>query len=509
MSEQPLNLRTSLSALRRGRYIVGGAALVGLAAGVGHSVFMPPPPVASALVILAPVATSTSTGATVDDPSTQVIIATSTPVLAAAGAAVSPPISAAQLKHEVVVKALSTEVLQFRVDAPRAKEAETLANALVAGYISYNDKAGTDAADSAIPALQQEAAQLSAQIRSLQLQINTATARLARESATSTAGQRDSSLLSSLRTEQEEVSLQLNNVNSQIVSTQLSSTLSAGATHVLQPATMLPVPMVDRVLGPAIGALAGLLLGCLLSLLRYRRDHRLRMRDEMAAAIGVPVFASFECEPCKSVKDWAQLLSRYRPSPIDAWNLRRLLHQLAAVDTERPSQVNILALAGDGPALAVGVKLAKSAAVLGMPVALVPGDHPSLALLRAACTFPLAGTGNQDDQFVFEATDSGHDPASVRLTLSLVAVDEAKPEPPASKGTNLLAVTAGFATPEALARVALAVSDVGPPLEGIVVVNPDPGDGTVGSTPVGGRARPVSPYGAQRVGAGPVLGQPR
>ncbi len=507
MSEQPLNLVTSLSALRRGRLVVGCVAVLGLAGGAAHSVLMPPEPVASALVILAPISTVSSSGNTVDDTSTQIIIATSTPVLAAAGAAVSPPISATALKRDVDVKALSADVLQFQVSAPSTRLAEELANSEVASYSSYADKTGAESANGAIPALEQEASQLSKQIRILQRQINATTARLASERASSPASQRDSSLLASLGTEQEEVSLQLNNVNSQIVNTQVSSSLSDAATRVLQPATVLPVPKLDRALYPAIGTISGLFLGCLLVLLHYRRDRRLRLRDEMASALGVPVFASLECGTCKSVKDWARLLEKYRPSRTDAWSLRRLLHQLAPADTERPPQVTVVALADDGPALAVGVKLAKCAAELGMSVTLAPGDHPSLALLRAACALPGATIGSPDEPFILQAEDAGPE-LSVRLTVSLVAVDEAKPELLPAKGASLLAVSAGFATAEALARVALAVSDTGPPLEGIVVVNPDPGDSTVGATPVGGKARQITQYGAQRAAASPSLGQP-
>ena len=233
MSEQPLDLKASLKVVWRRRWLVGTLALVGFAGGVAHEALMPPLPKARALVLVPSSSLTNSSGAQVDDTPTQIIIATSTPVLAAAGAAVSPPISPTALKSDVSVSALSPDVLQFQVTARSATDAEKLANADATAYIAYVNKTGSLSNTGVLPALQQQASRLAGQVDSLQQQINSATAKLAAAGAGTPAGQRDSSLLSSLGTEQEEVSLQLNSVNNEIVSTQLSGSLSASATRVL------------------------------------------------------------------------------------------------------------------------------------------------------------------------------------------------------------------------------------------------------------------------------------
>ena len=488
--------------------MVAGLATLGFACGVAHSVLMPPPPTARVLVTIPPSSLTTSSGALQDNSPTQIIIATSTPVLAAAGAAVSPPLSPTTLKSQTLVTALSPEVLQFQVRAPRAGEAEKLANALATGYIAYINKTGANTASGVVPALQGEAANLGKQIQSLQDQINATAARLAAEGTGSAAGQRDTSLIGSLRTEQENVSLTLNNVDNQIVTTQLSGTLSAGATRVLQPASIVPTSKRDLALYPAIGALMGLFAGCLFALLRARRDRHLRYRDDLATAIGVPVLASFECHPCKSAADWKRLLVNFQPSPVDSWSVRRLVHRLVPPDPEQRAQLNVVTFADDGPALAVGVRLARSAATLGIQTELVAGWHSSLDLLRATSTV-VRGSGSGVEPFRFEADGVGPEFSAVRLTVSVIAVDDAKPAVPVSEGATVLAVSSGFATAESLARVALAASEAGNALDGLVVVNPDPSDSTAGVVPVGGTTRQATPYTLRRAGGERPFGLPR
>ncbi len=304
MSEQPVDLKRFLKVFWRKRLIVCVFVIVGLLCGVAHVALRPPLPAARALVVVPTVPATSSSGAPVDDTPTQIIIATSAPVLAAAGAAVSPSISPSVLRRQITVTALSADVLQFQVSAPTAAEAEKLANAEVTGYIAYINRTNVSNTGGVVSALRNDASNLSNQIESLQHQINSVTAELATENPGSAAGQRDASLIGSLRTEQQGVSLQLDAVNNEIVSNQVSGSLSAQATRLLQPAAIVPTSKLQIALYPVAGALVGLLLGGLFIFLRSRRDRRLRYRDELASAINLPVLASVECERCRSVNDW-------------------------------------------------------------------------------------------------------------------------------------------------------------------------------------------------------------
>ena len=70
----------------------------------------------------------------------------------------------------------------------------------------------------------------------------------------------------------------------------------------------------------------------------------------------------------------------------------------------------------------------------------------------------------------------------VDLSLRLVVVDQRRPqfaERP-SGGVTLLAISSGAATPDDLARTAVAAYENGSPISGVIVVDPDPLDRTTG-----------------------------
>jgi capsular polysaccharide biosynthesis protein len=507
VNEQALDLKSVFRLIWRRRWLVAALALVGFFFGVAYEVLTPPLPEARALVIIPSSSLTSSSGAVVDDTPTQIIIATSTPVLAAAGAVVSPPLSATALKSHVTVTALSDGVLQFQVTARRDSDAEKLANAEATSYIAFVNKTNAASTGGALPLLQNQASQLAKQVQDLQAQVNKASAQLATVGASSLEGQRDSSLISSLGTEQEEVSLQLNSVNNQILSAQLSGSLSANATRVLQSAAISPFSKTQLAMYPIGGALAGLLIGCLFAFFLSRRDRRLRLRDEIAGAIGVPVVASVTSTACRSAKDWSRLLQNYQTSPVDSWNVRRLLHGLPFMESEQGQQLNVIVFANDSAAIAGAVQLASSAAALGISVALVPGEHSSLTLLRAAMRL-LGPAGGGDEAYCFEPR-VGEPESSSRLTLRVDPVDEPKPELTGRAGRAVLAVSSGFATAEALARVALAASDTGHLVDGIIVVNPEPTDSTVGVLPATAERYQISRHPAHRPSTERSLGQLR
>ena len=164
-----------------------------------------------------------------------------------------------------------------------------------------------------------------------------------------------------------------------------------------------PVRLADgrrarRLLGALIGAIIALALG--------RRDRRLRERDEIADAIGVPVLASIAVrspvrrrgldEAARGLRTRSRrcLAPAQGPAPAGA---RR--HDLPA-DVRRAarSSLAVLSLSSDRKALALGPQLAVFAASLGIPTALVVGpqqDANATATLRAACAAPRRRPGDR------------------------------------------------------------------------------------------------------------------
>lgn len=475
MTEPALDLRGSWAAIRRRRALVASLGLIGICGGVAYGLLRPAMPSATAMVLL-PASPTTSAGAPVRDSGTQKAIATSAPVLEQAGKSVSPPVGAVELRPDVKVTAVSQDVLSIRVKATNARDAARLANAIASDYIHYVTTTGAG-----LSALNNEAAQLTQQLSALQSQISAATVRLGSEGASSTAAQQSSALLSQLNNELATTSQQLSNVNSQIVEAGLSGQVSAGATRILQRATAVSPDSTLRLpLFGGIGLLAGLFLGAVIAISEGQRDRRLRRRDDLVAALGVPVLASVEAERCRTADDWLRLLERYRPSVVDVWALRRLLRQLSPADGRHLGAVTVVSFVDDDAALAVGPQVATFAASTGVPTVLVPDEDSAVVHLRAACQ--TSHRSNRPAQLLtLEAEAHDSTATEVELAVSVAAVRRSQPQlGEAVRGTTLLAVSSGFATVDDLARLALAALDSGHPIEGIVVANPDPDDSTTG-----------------------------
>jgi capsular polysaccharide biosynthesis protein len=491
VTEQPLNLRASLREIRRRRLlIIVVAALCGIA-GVAYGVFAPAKETAVALVLLPPPTTPSNagnsgntgnTGATGNSIDTNALIAKSTPVLAAAGAKMSPPLGASGVKKLVTVTPLSGQILQIQAQDRASTFAVKLANAVASSYVTYIGNLQGSTEQAAVTALQHESNLLTVQINDLQSQIDAVTSRVASEGSGSTAGQQDTNLLGSLRSEQNQVSLQLNRVTGQITNAQLESGSTVNTTRILQKATTQPASKDTLPIEAGIiGILIGLLGSTAFVLMRLQSGRRLRLRDEIARVAGAPVIASLESPRCITLFDWRAFLEE-RPRATDEWALRHLLRTIPTGGGGRPEIVRVISFADDSPAMTTGPRLALQAAGSGTPTALIPEDPmvpggTSLAPLRAAFTgaqpvgreLPITlGLGEADD-------------APFALIVSVVIFDGTSTVLPSSDAINLLSISPNFVTADELAKLALAAADSGIVLDGVIVVNPDPTDNTTGS----------------------------
>ena len=262
-----------------------------------------------------------------------------------------------------------------------------------------------------------------------------------------------------------------------------------------QPATGTPLPSRLLVTG-GLGALLGALIGAVIALAIGRSDRRLRERDEIADTIGVPVLASIPVAHPSDVVGWTKLLEEYKPGAVPAWSLRKALQHLGLTDLKggNGGSLAVLSLSSDSGALALGPQLAVFAASLGIRTELMIGpqqDANSTATLRAAC----AGVGSAQPgwsrylQVTVRDEDNAREHPSVALTVLIAVVDERDPRVADRMRTSaaVLAVSAGVATAEELARVAVSAADSGRQIVGILVADPDPADSTTGRIPQPGR----------------------
>ena len=242
------------------------------------------------------------------------------------------------------------------------------------------------------------------------------------------------------------------------------------------------------------GALAGALIGVIIAVAMGRSDRKLRERDEIAGAIGVPVLASIPVVHPSDTAGWTRLLQEYEPAVVHAWNLRKALRFIGVSDVRYNGgpgvSVTVVSVSSDRRALAVGPQLAVFAASLGIPTVLSVGsqqDKHAVATLSAACTMAAAAMFGQPGGLQFAVGDykDAGQISGAALTVSVAVLDGKNPELPPMMRTNatMLAVTSGALSAEQLARVAVSVTGDGRDVTGILVADPDSTDRTTGRLP--------------------------
>ena len=142
MSQQNLDLRTSIRIVRRRKRLFGGVVVLGLLGGAAYGFLNPPLVSSTALVVVAgnPQAIPAANPGTVNTSlATQVLIAESAPVLAAALPYVNPPMASAQaLEGQVSVAAVGTsDILSISATGKTVGQANDIANAVANSYVTY------------------------------------------------------------------------------------------------------------------------------------------------------------------------------------------------------------------------------------------------------------------------------------------------------------------------------------------------------------------------------------
>ena len=246
-------------------------------------------------------------------------------------------------------------------------------------------------------------------------------------------------------------------------------------------------PAVSAAIFGLIGALLAGVLAAIGVLAVNRRDRKLRQRDDIADSIGIPVLASIPVSHPGNAAEWVQLLTEYQPAAVDAWRLRGVLDYLGVTHSRHsdPVSLAVISLRSDPGALAIGPQLAAFAASMGIPTQLIVGtqqDPDVAANLRAACTGTVRGEPGSYLQLRDRSQDNDHGGPNAGLTVLVTVVDEKAPraDDPLRTTVTLLAVSAGTATAEDLARVAVSAVNSGRQTSGILVADPDPADPTTG-----------------------------
>ena len=498
MTESPLDLRTMLGTARRRWAAIAGLLAAGIVGGVLATLLTAPAYESRALVLL-PASPVDASGQPLRDIKSEVLLARSNDALARAGQHFSPPVAASVLRRHVSTRALSDDIVEVRAEGGTAAAAKLLADSVAQEYVALSAGASGDQADSTIAVLQSHATELENRVRQLESDIASGVARLAGIDQRSAEGARQGALIDSMRSEQVDASRQLASVNTRIAEARLSAELRSHGTRVLQSGEKPGSPIRPRpLLLVGGGGLIGLLLGGVLVLVLDRNDGRLRRRDEIARAAAAPVIASLVVPPRFGAARLRSVLQEWQPNATERLAYRRAVEKLDIPEEEPRVNLVLVVLPGDRPATMVPVQLAAFAAGDGTATALVvaSGDQ-TLSDLRTACGLSL------DDSVrpglaVFDmvvGSDTG-EVAAAELTIHVVVARPGRLRVPASDRSTftMLAVSSAFASADMLAAAAVQCLEAGYSIQGVFVVNPDPGDVTTGAVePAFRPGRPAPP----------------
>jgi capsular polysaccharide biosynthesis protein len=419
MSEQGLDLKRTAGLAWRHKTIVGIAAALGLLLGVGYAALHPSMLTSKTLVVLP---------ANTPNMATEIVVAGSDPVLTAALPGLPRGTTLTSLRDHVKVKSVTSTILSFTATGSSAAVARATADGVAASYLTYVGSASSPVGHIAGRVLQP---------------------------ATTAAG-----------------------------TSPLSHLLSAGL----------------------IGAIAGTLIGVIVALAARRRDRTLRERDEIANSIGVPVLASLPVDHPSDPAGWVKLLDGYQPDVVDAWHLRKALQYLGVsglnpadgngnghgnvIGIGGAASLTVISLSTDKGALALGPQLAVFAASLDIPTTLVigpQGDVNTVAALRTAGAAPPPDASGRPGRLRVTVPEGGELDGRPRgrLTIVVTVVDSNTPKMPDTMRTAaaVLAVSAGGATAEQLARAAVCAAVDGRDVIGILVADPEKTDRSTGRIP--------------------------
>ena len=503
MSEQIIDLKSAWAILRRRMGVIFVVALLGALAGGGLGFRLPPVFSSTSIVLLPAVPQGTSSVGT-HSIDTQVQIARTDAVLGPAGTAVVPRLSPDRVASRVDIVAPTTDVLNITATGPTAAAATALANAVAKAEVDYLQAAASALGLEASKVLAARTTTLKESLAAVNAEIAKTQSRLAGEGASSTPGRADGAALAELTAQQAKTVLEIDQIAKEASAAQPADGPPGGGASVIQqasPGVSTPLPL-RMALFAGVGAGTAILLTALLLLLRGRRETTLRSRDEIADAVGIPVVASLQGRAPRSVAGWTSLLSSYAPDSVEMWTLRQLIRivtpgtpvSLAGErqDPPQPAKVVVLTLAGDASALAIGPQFASLAASTGTVTQLVAAQHHESAnALWAACASLPMNSQPRPGLSVDTRPDLR---ASAQLVVYLAVTGRQRPEVYLDRvdgALTFLAVTSGAATPDELAKVALAADQSGHPIDRIIVVDADPLDRTTGRMSPTERAQQV------------------
>lgn len=267
------------AALRRTRRLWLGLAAAGLALGAVATVVMPAPSTATVTLLLSHEMGSDTTQAVANDLSLLETRTVASAVIDQLGLEVTPE----DFQASITIVSNGSSILVVTVDGDGDRDAVARADALATQYLTFRRSQLESQTDSLIAGYQSRVATLESRVQDLDKRYDELAA----------GGPGSQAEAADVLSQRSQLGAEINSLRATIENTSLSTSSALDGTHVLDPASVVPVSWKRRLLlAMASGLVGGAGLGVGLVLFRALTSDKLRRRVDVATALGVPVVST-------------------------------------------------------------------------------------------------------------------------------------------------------------------------------------------------------------------------
>lgn len=449
-----LDLQALVVAVRRRRRLWSSVALLGMLIGVAVAVLLPPPPSAVTKVLIAHQEDQPNDTGTLIR--TDVALLGTTRIAATALKSLKSPQDPEEFMQEYRGTGLTNNLLQIDVTGDSDAHAVARAKALADAFVADHVRRMREAAEAEAKALLDQRDRMRTELAEVNKAIG------ARSPDGDTKG---SASIESLFARRAELNSRIADFDQRAAQARTGTPRLVAGTQIVDGPRAVPHSLPKAaVTNGAIGTALGLVIGLVLAAVGTVVADRPVLRREIAANLGASVIAELRRVPRRSPRLWRRRRTRTERE--------RLTATLARAVRGSADPVSLLALGCVRSTTAIALDVAGVLAEEG-PVVVVDGlPGPALADGRRPPGGPTVVSGD---------AAAGVPHGTRRLGVGSVAPGTAWTDLHYLGGQTVLVVRAGHASAAWLHTVARQLADQRVPVIGVVLIDPDPRDGTDGT----------------------------
>jgi capsular polysaccharide biosynthesis protein len=448
-------------AVRRGRRLWVLFALVGLLAGGALTILMPPAPTAVVRILVVHEEDSPSDGGMLIRTDVTLMMTTRIAAVALEDLGLNERPEEFLKQYEAI--GLTNNILEVTVEGPTGAEAARRAEALAKAFIADHVGRIRSGAAAEAKAITDRAAQVQAELDQVNAQISGAEAAAQNNQDDEDAPPPSNAAnLDSLYAHRAELTSQISQLTQQAQEAGLGAPRVEAGTQVVD--APRPVRISLKITGATnagIGLILGLVLGLAVAAVSGVVRDKPVLRKDIAAHLGASVIAELP-----------RRRRRLLPGRKAEQTRQRVAATLVRLVRDGKGSVSVLELGAAPLAASLATDVATGVADT-QPVVLVADPADRIKDVPADTPHPVRLIG---------ADDTGLPrPGEVRIGVGSVMPGTAWTDLPHLGGETLLVVKAGYANTTWLHTVARQLADVGVPVVGVVVADPDRGDKSDGT----------------------------